>query len=77
VYAPVTGRALVPGQRRGFHAAITSRSLKHLHDHVLGEELELGLVPGLGPASSSFVLAGRGLHSFTLEFNLSNSRTHS
>ena len=48
----VTGHALVPGRRRGFHAAVTSRSLA-LHQ---GQELGMGLVPA--PAAGSFDLAG-------------------
>ena len=52
------GKALVPGRRRGFHAAVTSHSLAHLQTHELGKQLEVELEPGPGPTAGSFDLGG-------------------
>jgi len=56
----VTGHALATGRRRGFHAAVTSRSLARHQTHELGKKLELELESRPGPAlaAGSFDLGG-------------------
>ena len=57
----VTGHALAPGRRRGFHAAVTSRSLAQHQGLELGKKgLGLGLMPGstAGIDLAGFDLAG-------------------
>jgi len=54
----VTGHALVPGRRRGFHAAVTSHSIARHQTHELRKQLKLELEPGAGPAAGSFDFGG-------------------
>ena len=54
----VTGHALAPGRRRGFHAAVTSRSLARHQSHEPGKKLELELESRPGPVAGNFDLGG-------------------